>query len=126
MVWFAVAVAGAVGTCLRYALLQGAVAAGGVGAAPLGTWLANALGSFGLGVVAMLADGHSIAGVDARLVLGVGLMGGFTTYSTFNLESLALIESGQLGRAAGYMAGTMVVCLVVGAAGLYVGRMLRG
>jgi CrcB protein len=53
-------------------------------------------------------------------------MGGFTTYSAFNLESIGLMQNEAFGRAALYMAGTVLVCLVAGALGLIVGRAIRG
>ena len=134
MTWLAIAVGGALGSCLRYAL---SVAVGSAGAStaitwmPLGTFLANALGSFGLGLVASMGDagdGYSIAGVDvdAKLFLGVGLMGGFTTYSTFNFETLRLIESGQVRSCSlAHRSHHVLTCLIVGALGLLVGRALR-
>ncbi|MGB8332030.1 MAG: CrcB family protein, partial [Polyangiales bacterium] len=61
-----------------------------------------------------------------RLFLGTGVMGGFTTYSAFNLESIGLMQAGSWGRAALYMSGTAAVCLVAGALGVVVGRAIRG
>ena len=76
MTWLAIAVGGAVGTCLSYALCGLWVGSFGAAAGwPLATLLVNALGSFGLGVVVSAADGYSIAGVDARLVLRRGVDG---------------------------------------------------
>lgn len=118
-----IGIAGGLGTLLRY----------GVGLAsvrwlsatlPFGTLIVNVLGSFALGVVAEALHKTTIAGTDARLVLGVGLLGGFTTYSSFNLETLRLAERGQLGLAAGYALGTMLSCALAGIAGLAIGRSL--
>jgi CrcB protein len=93
---------------------------------PWATFAVNVLGSLGLGLVFVLGDGRSMFGADVRLLLGTGLMGGFTTYSAFNLESLGLLQSGAYGRAAVYMLGTAAVCLLAGALGLVLGRVLRG
>jgi CrcB protein len=59
-----------------------------------------------------------------RLALGVGLLGGFTTYSTFNFETIALAESGAWGRAAVYVAATLLGGIALGIAGWFVGRSL--
>jgi CrcB protein len=87
--------------------------------------IANAVGSFALGVVMELGEGRTIYGVDARLPLGVGLLGGFTTYSSFNLEVLKYWDQGQLGRAAAYSGGTFILCLIAGFAGLAVARAVK-
>ncbi|MEM7437110.1 MAG: fluoride efflux transporter CrcB [Myxococcota bacterium] len=120
-----VAIGGAVGSCLRYAL---SLTFGPLSIAesfPIGTFTANVLGSFGLGVIFVLGEDRTWLGTDVRLLLGTGVMGGFTTYSAFNLESLGLIEVGAYGRAFLYVAGTVLVCFVAGALGLFVGRTLR-
>lgn len=123
-VW--VAIGGAAGSCLRYALslILGAfsVAEG----FPTATFAANVLGSLGLGLVFVLAEDRTWFGTDMRLLLGTGVLGGFTTYSTFNLESLGLMQNGAWGRAALYMGGTVIVCLVAGILGVVLGRAIRG
>ncbi len=123
-VW--VAIGGAAGSCLRYwlSLLLGPVVVGQ--GFPWATLGANVLGSLGLGLVFVLGEGREIFGADVRLLLGTGVMGGFTTYSAFNLESIGLMQSGAWGKGALYMGSTVVVCLVAGALGLILGRALRG
>ncbi len=123
-VW--VAIGGAAGSCLRYwvSLLLGPVSA--AHGFPWSTFAVNALGSLGLGMVFVLAEDRSWFGTDLRLLLGTGVMGGFTTYSAFNLESVGLMQNEAWGRAALYMAGTFVICLVSGGVGLIIGRALRG
>jgi CrcB protein len=93
---------------------------------PWATFTANVIGSLGLGLVFVLAEDRSWFGADLRLLLGTGVMGGFTTYSAFNLESIGLMQSDAWVRAAFYMGGTVVVCLAAGALGLIIGRMIRG
>jgi CrcB protein len=93
---------------------------------PWATFTANAIGSLGLGLVFVLAEDVSWFGSDLRLLLGTGVMGGFTTYSTFTLEGIGLMQNDAWGRAAIYMGGTMVVCLATGAMGLMIGRAIRG
>ena len=123
-VW--VAIGGAAGSCLRYwvSLMLGPITA--AQSFPWATLTANVVGSLGLGLVFVLGEDRSLFGADLRLLLGTGVMGGFTTYSAFNLESIGLMQSGAWGRAALYMSGTVVVCLVAGALGVIIGRAIRG
>jgi len=123
-VW--VAIGGAAGSCLRYWV---SLALGPITVAhgfPWATLTANVLGSLGLGMVFVLGEGRTWFGADLRLLLGTGVMGGFTTYSAFNLESIGLVQNGAWGRASLYMGGTVVVCLAAGAIGVMLGRALRG
>ncbi len=125
MSWLLIGLGGAAGTLLRWGLsllLADHTLESGW---PLGTLVANALGSLLLGVVVQLAEGAELLGGDLRLVLGVGVMGGFTTYSSFNLETIRLAEQGHLGRAALYVSVTLVVCLVAGLGGLALARLAR-
>lgn len=121
-----VAIGGAAGSCLRYwvSLMLGPVTA--AHGFPWATLAANILGSLGLGLTFVLAEDASLFGADLRLLLGTGVMGGFTTYSAFNLEAIGLMQSEAWGRAALYMGGTVMVCLAAGALGLILGRMIRG
>jgi len=93
-------------------------------ALPWGTLLANVLGSFALGIVMELGAGREFMGTDVRLVLGVGVFGGFTTYSSFNLEVLRYAEENMLDRALVYAVATMGLCLVSGLLGLALARAL--
>jgi CrcB protein len=113
---------GGLGSMLRFAV---GVALHDKFSWPFGTWLVNVLGSCALGVVAEALEGVRFGSVDARVALGAGLLGGFTTYSAFDIETLRMMERGEWGRAGGYFAGTAVACLVAGAAGLAMGRALR-
>jgi len=92
---------------------------------PWTTFTANVLGSLGLGLVFVLAEDRAWFGTDLRLFLGTGIMGGFTTYSAFNLESIGLMQTGAWGRAALYMGGTFAVCLAAGMLGVMIGRAIQ-
>ncbi len=114
-----VALAGAAGTLLRYGT---GLAAARLGSdLPIATFTVNIVGSFGLGFAAQALEGIEVFGADARVVVGTGLLGGFTTYSSFNLETLKLAQ-GQPWVAAAYVAATLVGCLLAGAAGLVLAR----
>lgn len=116
-----IALGGAVGTAARYGV--GVAMLRVLGAAlPFGTLLANLVGSFLLGVVMELSGERELLGVPLKLVVGTGVMGGFTTYSSFNLETLRLAEQGAYGRAGLYLGVTLVGCLLAGLAGLSVAR----
>ena len=81
---------------------------------PWGTLLVNLLGS---GLLGALIEGGLRAPVispEVRLLLTTGVMGGFTTYSTYNLETLRMLEQGATALALGYVAVTLVGCLLAG------------
>lgn len=91
---------------------------------PWGTLFVNLLGSFLLGVIMWAAFDAKSLSPDARLFLGTGILGGFTTYSSFNAETLALAREGRYGAAFAYLGATVVVALLAGVLGLSVGRLL--
>lgn len=91
---------------------------------PRGTLLVNVTGSFLLALV--VASRPGLLSPDLRLFLGAGVMGGYTTYSSFNAETLALLEGGSAGLALANVALTLAGCLLAGVAGLAAGRWLAG
>lgn len=119
-----IALGGAAGTALRYGLSVGMLRWLGP-TFPFGTLAANVIGSFLLGVVMEASGDRELLGVQAKLVLGTGVMGGFTTYSSFNLETIRLAEQGAWGRAGLYLGATVIVCVGAGLAGLAFARSLR-
>ncbi len=84
----------------------------------LGTQIVNVVGSFGLALVLTRLE----ASPGMKLVLGTGLMGGFTTYSTFNNDTLRHLEAGEPWKALANVLVTVLVCLGAGALGLWLGR----
>lgn len=113
---------GAVGTGARY-LLSGWLARTAGTAFPWGTLAVNVIGSFLLGVlVQVVLDPDS----TLRWALTTGVMGGFTTYSTFNYETLQYLQRNDWLLASLNLAVTVVVCLVAGSLGLVAGRLLAG
>ena len=118
-----VGLGGAVGSIARYHV--GRFAQARASSFPWGTLAVNVLGCFVISVLAQLALRGRID-ETMRVGIGIGLVGGFTTYSTFNQETITFIEGGQWGRAGLYLAVTLVGGLVLGAAGWLVGRAVTG
>lgn len=113
-----VALGGTVGTAARLAL---GLALPDPGGFPLAVLLANLLGALLIGVVAARLP----ASADLRLLLGTGVLGGFTTYSAFMTGTAALWDTAPL-LAAAYAAGSLVLGLAAAALGLRLGRPRRG
>jgi fluoride exporter len=114
--------AGGLGSAARYLLGLWAATTFGVGF-PYGTMIVNLSGCFVLGLVVQLAVAGSWHG-DLRAALAAGFLGGFTTYSSFNQETLTLLTSGATGAAALNVAITLAGGLGAGALGLTAGRLL--
>ena len=128
-VWILVAIGGALGALARYALggwitdRMGLWVPGGVLQAPVGTLVINVVGSFLLGAIATLAVTRSgVMTHELRLFAAVGFCGAFTTFSTFSLETLTLIQRGHWGEALVYVGASNLLALGAVAAGYYVCR----
>ena len=121
--WLAVAVGGALGSLARFWLAAAMTALTGP-RFPWGTLLINVLGSFIIGLVAGVTVMPARVGMhpDIRVFLMVGVCGGFTTFSAFSLQSLELLQSGELVSAFGYMAGSVLLCLIAVWVGWLLGR----
>jgi CrcB protein len=118
-----VAVGGALGSMARYG--TGVLVGRAWDAAfPLGTMLINIVGSLAMGLfIGFLARTTPSWQGDARLFVAVGVFGGFTTFSSFSLDSIAMVERGEIGQAILYV----LVSVVVGIAALYAGLVvMRG
>ena len=116
--WAVFVVAGAAGAVARY-LLDRAVAERGRGAFPRGTLVVNVTGSLLLGVITGLALHHGLS-KSAKIVLGTGFCGAYTTFSTFTFETVRLVEEGALAEAFRNAAGTLAGCAAAAAVGLAV------
>ena len=118
-----VALGGFVGAPSRY-LLDRAVNRRIESDLPWGTFLVNISGSFLLGFLTGLSLGNHLA-PTAKLLLGTGFCGAYTTFSTFSFETLRLIEVGQILEAALNAAASLVVGLFGAAAGVALGLALK-
>ncbi len=111
---------GAFGTGARY-LLGGWIARTSQSTFPFGTLSVNLLGSFAIGLVMAIAMRGGSMSETTRLVLVTGVLGGFTTYSAFNQETLELLRQGAPGLGLLNVGATLAGCLVAGTLGTYVG-----
>jgi fluoride exporter len=119
-----VALGGAIGSAARY--LVGAFVANRFGPDfPWGTFIVNVSGSFLIGVILSFVGGGLLP-AGARPFLAVGVMGGYTTFSTYNHETLQLIQGGEFGAATFNTVGQVVVGLVAVYLGVAVGRAFGG
>ena len=116
---------GAVGTAGRYLIGDWLMRVAGP-AFPWGTLTVNVLGSFLLGLVMQLALSTDWISPTARLTIATGVLGGFTTYSSFNYETLRLLDGGSWLLAGANLAGTVAGCLVAGTLGMALARALAG
>lgn len=116
---------GALGTLARYGIATWAAATLGP-AFPFGTLIVNVVGSFLISIIMTVSLGSSLISPTARAFLTTGVMGGFTTYSSFNFDTLRLAQASNLGLAALNLAVTVGTCLLAGLGGIAVGRWLVG
>ena len=111
--YFWVLLGGALGTGGRY-WLSGVVARAFGETFPWGTLLVNVSGSFVIGLFATLTapDGRMFVGTNARQFVMIGLCGGYTTFSSFSLQTLNLIRDGEMSRAGANIGLSFVLCLL--------------
>ena len=121
-----VATGGAVGAMCRYVAASW-ISRLNTGTFPLHTFIINISGSFlmglWIGVMALMLPGRA---KDLHLLVAVGVLGGFTTFSTFSMESYLLLEKGLWLQAALYMIGSVVFSVVGFLAGMWVLRTING
>ncbi len=122
-VYAAVALGGAFGACARYAV-SGAVHARMGAAFPFGTLAVNIIGCFLIGLALEITEGRFIVNHNVKLFLTVGLLGGFTTFSTYSYETMALLRDGMAVKAAINAVGSIMLGLVGVYLGMISGRLI--
>jgi len=124
LLFVALSLAGGVGAVLRL-IVDGAIKTRARGAFPLGTLIINVSGSLVLGFVTQLALSGSLD--DAwRLVIGTGLCGGFTTFSTASFETVRLVQQRRYVLASVNAVGMLVAAVAAGLFGIVLGRLISG
>lgn len=118
-----IALGGAIGASLRYWLGLGAVRLFGAGF-PMGIWPVNILGSFLMGLFIVWAAHRG--GTGWHPFVAVGVLGGFTTFSAFSLETVTLIERGLWGQAGLYMGLSVIGSIAALFAGVMMARGVWG
>ena len=119
----AIAAGGATGAVLRFWMSSGVYSLLGRGF-PYGTLVVNVLGSLLMGVLSVLLIERLNLGPEWRAAILVGLLGGFTTFSTFSLETLNLIEVGEHVKALTNVAFSIVLCVGAAWVGVVAGRQI--
>ena len=123
-VWLAVAVGGAIGSVFRYGI--GQLTTTVLGATPvLATFAVNVSGSFLLGIFYTLCNERLITSIELRVLIGVGLIGGYTTFSTFSFETIRLIESGESIKAIANILANLLFGISAAYLGILMGKILN-
>jgi CrcB protein len=127
MVWLLVGAGGALGSMARHGLNQLVHQRNLERSFPLGIFLVNVIGSAAIGVLGgVLASGRMELSLEARTFLIVGLLGGFTTFSSFSLDTLALVRAGHLSHATWNVVGQVGLSLIAVWLGFAFGRKVGG
>lgn len=119
----AVALGGALGAVARYGLVEAATRLFGAGF-PWGTLAVNVVGSVAMGLLIELMALLWSPGPELRAFLVVGVLGAFTTFSTFSLDVVVLTQRGEALAAAAYVAASLALCIGGLIAGLRMARVL--
>lgn len=118
-----IAMGGAIGAVLRYGASLGVYSFMGRGF-PYGTLFVNVTGSLLMGLLGVLMLERFNIGPEWRAAVLVGVLGSFTTFSTFSIETLNLLEQGDVMRAVTNIALSVLVCLVAVWFGVLIGRQI--
>jgi CrcB protein len=116
--WLVIGVGGFIGAILRY-LMSGWIQ-NGVVTFPLGTLGVNFIGSFFVSLVLYLSEYRGLFSEEIRIFLTIGVLGSFTTMSTFSFESFKLLEQGEIGAFSLNVAGTLILTFLA----VYLGKII--
>ena len=116
--WLWIGIGGFLGAILRF-LLSGWIQ-NSVTTFPLGTLAVNFIGSFFLSLILYLSEYRGYFSEEIRIFLTIGILGSFTTMSTFSFESFKLLEQGELGALSLNVLGTLVLTFLA----VYLGKIL--
>ncbi len=119
----AIAAGGALGAIMRFWLSGGIYAWLGRDF-PYGTLSVNIIGSFFIGIAFILLTERLTLGAEVRAFVLIGFLGAFTTFSTFSLETLMLMQEGLLVKAAGNILLSVILCIIATWTGIVLARSL--
>ena len=119
-----VAIGGAIGAAGRYLVGGWVQSFAGLGF-PLGTFFVNATGSLVIGFILGMSERGALSS-EARLLLAVGVMGGYTTFSSFSYDNFGLLQSGEIARLLINMIGQLAIGLFAAYLGVVAARALGG
>jgi CrcB protein len=121
---FLVAIGGAIGSCSRYLFVE-MISAMHRSSFPLGTILVNIIGSFLMGVLHFFLTNYMDSlSPQTRLLLGVGVLGGFTTFSAFSLDVFRLINANNFSLAFAYIFSSLIFSILAIFFGFYVAKLI--
>jgi CrcB protein len=120
----AVAIAGGIGAGLRFLLDRIVMTRRHPDRFPLGILIVNVTGSFALGV--LVGAGPALLPATVATIIGTGLLGGYTTFSTVSVETVLLAERGKRTSAAANVIGTLALALLAATAGVATGAGIAG
>lgn len=123
LVYLSVAFGGALGALCRF-VISNAMAARSTSVLPLGTLTVNLAGAFFIGFLIVLVSERFEVAAHWRVFLVSGLLGSLTTFSTFSLELVEMIHTGQWVAAGSYILLSVVLCILLVMAGMYVARLV--
>lgn len=118
----AIAIGGAIGACLRFALGEAMLHLFGR-AFPFGTLLVNILGSFTIGLLYGLILTEQLAPNPWRIFIGIGILGAFTTFSTFSMDTVLMLQQGAYFKAMLNVLANVVLCLTLTWLGIKLGTL---
>jgi CrcB protein len=124
MIYLLIALGGAAGSLTRY-VVGGAIQRSSSSGFPIGTMVVNVSGCFLIGILVRQFLNMQLSN-DLRALLIVGFCGGFTTFSTFSAETLALIEGAEYARATAYVLLSVFLCLLATFAGMTAIQLVNG
>lgn len=110
--YLAIAIGGALGACLRFACYEWMAHLFGR-AFPFGTLLVNILGSFAIGLLYGLLITEQLAPNPWRIFIGIGILGAFTTFSTFSMDTVLMLQQGSWFKAGANIVLNLVLCLTL-------------
>ena len=119
----AIALGGAAGAVLRFLSMIALGKLAGI-AFPWGTLTVNVVGSFAMGLLVVVFDNAVALPANLKLFLTIGFLGGFTTFSTFSMDTMRLIETGEIGAAFAYTLGSVILSVGGCCLGLWIARSL--